>query len=82
MILEYENIALTPPFTETEIHRAVFESESHEAPGSDGFTFAFYQIFWKLVKKKLILLCHQFWLEQLELSKINKFVICLIPKEP
>lgn len=77
-----ENISLTAPFSEQEIYQAVFQFEPQGAPGPDGFTFAFYQKFWKLVKFDLILLCHQFWHEQLQLSKINKSIICLIPKEP
>ena len=77
-----ENLSLTAPFSEQEIYQAVFQSETQGAPGPDGFTFAFYQKIWELVKFDLILLCHQFWHEQLQLSKINKSIICLIPKEP
>lgn len=63
MILDAENANLITPFTEAEIHRAVFASEAQGAPGPDGLSFAFYQFFWDLIKTDLLLLCRQFYNE-------------------
>lgn len=81
-ITQLENDLLTKPFSESELHQDVFESEPNGAPGPDGLTFRFYQFFWDIIKSDLMQLCHHFSLGTLELQFINKSVICLIPKEP
>lgn len=73
--------SLERPFTEDELKHALFASESNGAPGPDWFTFKFYQFFWEVVKADLMLLAHHFFENTLNLHKINKSCICLIPKE-
>ena len=80
-LTELEKWTLERPFTGIEVKEAVFASEPNGTPGSDGFTFQFYQFFWKIVKSDLMLLTHFFYENQLNLHRINKSCICLIPKE-
>jgi hypothetical protein len=77
-----ENTLLISPFLESEIHRAIFESDPNGSPGPYGLTFKFYQFFWKTIKGDLFRICQHFQLGDLELQFLNKSVICLIPKEP
>ena len=76
-----EQWSLERPFTEQELKQALFASEPNGAPGPDGFTFKFYQFFWDVVKSDLMILTHCFFEHTLDLHKINKSCICLIPKE-
>lgn len=80
-ITEEENTLLTLPFTLEEIKTTLFDCAPHGAPGPDGIPFSFYQKFWDLVEDDLFLLCKQFYQNSLQLAKINKSIICLIPKE-
>lgn len=81
-VSEMEKIQLDLPFIEEEIKEALFDSEATGAPGPDGFTFLFYQIFWELVKPDILSLCHSFYNNTLDLHRLNKFIICLILKGP
>lgn len=69
------------PFTETEIKKAFFDSEPNGAPGPDGFSFKFYQFFWDTIKSDVMILAHSYYNNTLNLHKLNKSCICLIPKE-
>lgn len=77
-----ENSILTAPFSLEEIHTAVFGSVPHGAPGPDGFTFLFYQVFWDVIQPDLHQLCNTFHCGNLDMQFLNKSIICLIPKEP
>lgn len=79
-ITTQENLLLQQSFTLEEIKTTLFDCEPNGAPGPDGFSFKFYQYFWEVVKDDLFQLCHQFYLNSLHLDKINKSIICLIPK--
>lgn len=41
----HEQCVLELPFSEEEIHQAVFASNPNGAPGPDDFTFKFYHLF-------------------------------------
>lgn len=43
-------INLLRPVTEQDIKEAVFSIGAHRSPGYDGFTAAFYQQFWHVVR--------------------------------
>ncbi|MCI81422.1 transposon TX1 putative protein, partial [Trifolium medium] len=45
-----EVLALTVPFTATEIEEVVLRSDGDKSPGPDGFNFAFFKRFWGLLK--------------------------------
>lgn len=51
------NMALCRPFSEEEIHRALFVMGPNKALGPDGFHAAFFQKSWDLVKKKVVAMC-------------------------
>jgi len=55
-----ENELLEAPFTENEVREAVFSSYAEGAPGPDGFSFLFYQVFWDLIKVDLMNLIRVF----------------------
>lgn len=80
-ITSLENHFLESPFTYEEIKTALFDCEPNGAPGPDGIPFKFYQTFWDTVKQDLFQLCASFYHHNLNLDKLNKSVICLIPKE-
>jgi hypothetical protein len=41
-----ENDILIPNLTEYEVREAIFQMEHNKAPGPDGFSAEFYQVFW------------------------------------
>jgi len=77
-----ENELLEAPFTENEVREAVFSSYAEGAPGPDGFSFLFYQVFWDLIKVDLMNLIRVFEQGDLNLDRLNYAMITLIPKEP
>ena len=40
---------LLQPFTNNEIENVIKEAQQDSAPGSDGFTYRFYEHFWKVI---------------------------------
>jgi hypothetical protein len=68
-------------FTEEEIRKVVFVSYSDRAPGPDGLSFMFYQIFWKVIKKDLVEMFEDFHKGELDLYRLNFALITIIPKE-
>jgi len=76
-----EHELLEAPFTEDEIKTAIFESYAEGAPGPDGFSFHFYQVFWETIKIDFMNLVKDFESGQLNLDRINYAIITLIPKE-
>jgi hypothetical protein len=72
---------LEKPFTEEEIKKIVFSYNSNKAPGPNGFSFQFYQSFWDLVSRDVCKLVNVFYYNQLDVSKLNLAVICLILKQ-
>jgi len=77
-----ENELLEAPFTENEVREAVFSSYAEGAPGPNGFSFLFYQVFWDLIKVDLMNLIGVFEQGDLNLDRLNYAMITLIPKEP
>ena len=46
-----ENDRLTAEFTIEEVKHAIFQMEHNKAPGPDGFSAEFYQVFWMSSKR-------------------------------
>jgi len=82
MITSSENDLLEADFTEEEVREAVFGSYADGAPGPDGLPFLFYQVFWEVIKKDLLMPVNCFSRGQLDLDRLNYGMITLIPKEP
>jgi hypothetical protein len=81
MITSSENDLLEADFTEEEVREAVFGSYADGAPGPNGLSFLFYQVFWEVIKKDLMMLVNCFDRGQLDLDRLNYGMITLIPKE-
>jgi hypothetical protein len=74
-------VLLEAPFSESELKKAIFDSEASGAPGPDGFSFLFYQHLFDLIKHDLLLVLYHFYSHSLNVAKLNHAMVCLIPKE-
>lgn len=79
-LTEEDNMLLTRPFTEEEIKEAVFSMKENSAPGPDGFGVIFYKRCWGVIKGELIDMISDFYLERLDIGRLNYGVVTLIPK--
>ena len=48
------NVDLMKPFSEKEILDVIWAMEPNKAHGSDGFSFHFYRVRWKIIKIDLL----------------------------
>ena len=48
------------PFKEEEVKKAVFDCDGNKSPGLNGFTLAFFQRCWEVVKSDLMSVMHDF----------------------
>ncbi|RVX22106.1 putative sugar phosphate/phosphate translocator [Vitis vinifera] len=76
---EAEN--LEHPFSEDEIHSALMEMNGDKAPGLDGFTMAFWQRCWVLVKEEVLDLFKEFYEQSAFIKSINNTFLVLLPKK-
>ena len=76
-----ENGILTATFTEQEVKAAIFQMENNKAPGPDGFSAEFYQMFWDVIKTLLMKMFAQLSTGDLPLFKLNFGVITLLLKK-
>lgn len=79
-VTKEENELLMAPFTEEEIKNAIFSCYAEGAPGPDGISFLFYHKIWDLVKGYLVEMFKDFHQGKLDLYRINRALITLIPK--
>ena len=75
-----ESAAIEKPFSEEEIRTSIFGSYACGAPGPDGFSFLFYQKFGSHIKSDFMALVRDFEAGTLDVSKLNYYIITLIPK--
>jgi hypothetical protein len=76
-----ENEFLETEFSEKEVGEAVFQMEHNKAPGPDGFSAEFYQVFWNLIKDDLMAMYRDFHVGNLPIICLNFGIITLLPKE-
>ncbi|RVW53160.1 LINE-1 reverse transcriptase-like [Vitis vinifera] len=76
---EAEN--LEHPFSEDEIHSALMEMNGDKAPRPDGFTMAFWQRCWVLVKEEVLDLFKEFYEQSAFIKSINNTFLVLLPKK-
>ena len=69
------------PFAEQEIIDVIWDMESDKAPGPDGFSFHFYRVCWKVIKKDLLRMLKAFHLKAKVGGCTNSTFLALIPKE-
>ena len=80
-INEKEATRLELPFTIDEVFTALNDLNGDKAPGSDGFTMAFWQFSWKIVKEDIMRMFKEF-LEIGEFVKnLNTTFMVLVPKK-
>jgi hypothetical protein len=82
LIFNDENLELTLPISENDIHLVVWSLDPDKAPGPNGFSISFYHFLWELIKtdlkKKMIHYSHQ----SLCLGgSTNSCFLSLIPKD-
>lgn len=80
LIKEEENIALISPFPKEEIKSDVFSMEKYKALGPDAFLATFFQSFWHIVGKDVIVDVQEFQQNNALLKRWNMTFITLIPK--
>jgi hypothetical protein len=76
-----ENSILTAPFSENELHEAIFQMEKNIATRPDGFPAEFYQHIWELIKADLMEMFVSFQNGDLPLFHLNFGTIILLPKK-
>ena len=69
------------PFTEEEIYSALMEMNGDKAPGSNGFTVAFWQACWDFVKEEIVDLFKEFYDQRSFSKSLNTTFLVLIPKK-
>ncbi|CAL1375550.1 unnamed protein product [Linum trigynum] len=74
------NDALIAPVSALEVKEAVFRIGSHQAPGSDGFTAAFFQAHWEVVGPLITTTVLNFFSSDRLLHSFNHTLISLLPK--
>jgi mannosylglycoprotein endo-beta-mannosidase len=73
---------LTAPFTEDEAKYAVLSMNRSSAPGPDGFGPSFYRAAWGTIKPQILDLLHNFYQGNVQLERINRSYMVLLPKKP
>ena len=76
---EAEN--LEQPFSEEEIHSAPMEMNGDKAPGPDGFSMAFWQRCWVIVKEEVLEMFKEFYEQSVFIKSMNSTFLVLIPKK-
>ena len=75
-----EAVSLEAPFTEEEVHGALADLNGDKAPGPDGFTVAFWQFGWDVVKTDILGLFRDFHDHGRFVRSLNSTFMVLIPK--
>ncbi|KAL5545374.1 hypothetical protein UlMin_005061, partial [Ulmus minor] len=71
----------TVPFEEEEIKKAVFEIDREKSPGPDGYTGAFFQDCWGILKNDMVKIFEEFHRNGKVCGNMNHTFLCLIPKK-
>ena len=66
---------------EEEVHSALMDMNGDKAPGSDGFTRAFWQFCWEFVKEEVLEMFKEFHEQNAFLKSLNTTFLVLIPKK-
>ena len=64
-----------------EIKKAVFSCDRDKSPGSDGYSMAFFQDCWDIVKEDLFKFFEEFFKGRVVNSAMNHTILCLILKK-
>jgi hypothetical protein len=77
---EDEAASLEAPFLEKEVKDVVFGMDGDKAPGPDGFSLAFFQACWEVLKKDIMAISSDFHARGKFEKSLNSTFISLIPK--
>ena len=78
--IELENvIKVEEPFTKEEVFVALFELNGNKAPGSDGFSMAFWQFGWDFLRNDVMGLFKEFYEHKKFVRNLNTTFLVLIP---
>ncbi|XP_020272038.1 uncharacterized protein LOC109847206 [Asparagus officinalis] len=80
-VVDWEPNDIEIPFSEEEVHKAIFDMNGDKSPGPDGFSAIFFQVFWEVVKLDIMRLFEEFYEGKLEINRINYAHIILIQKK-
>ncbi|XP_065630572.1 uncharacterized protein LOC136067974 [Quercus suber] len=72
---------LDRPFDEDEVFRVVHDFSGDKVPGPDGFSIAFFQSCWSLVKTDIMNVFHNFHAHAVFEKSLNATFLALIPKK-
>jgi hypothetical protein len=79
---EADRRCLDRPFTEEEVVGVVKDMSGDKSPGPDGFSMAFFQSCWAIVKGDVMAVLHDFHAHGNFEKSLNATFIALIPKKP
>ena len=68
-------------FPESEVLAALMDMNGDKAPGSDGFTVAFWQSCWDFVKEEILDMFKEFHEQSSFLRSLNNTFLVLLPKK-
>jgi hypothetical protein len=80
--LESEASWLKRAFEEEEVRKVVFAMNGDKAPGPDGFTMAFFQACWEILRLDIMEVFSDFHAREVFEKSLNVSFIALIPKIP
>jgi hypothetical protein len=75
-----EAASLEAPFLEKEVKDVIFGMDGDKAPGPDGFSLAFFQACWEVLKKNIMAIFFDFHARCKFEKSLNSTFISLIPK--
>ena len=75
-----EAARLEDPFEEKEVREVIKGMDRDKAPSPDGFTLAFFQDCWEVIKRDLMAVFEEFHARGKFVKSINSTFISLIPK--
>ena len=80
-INQQEAETLEFPFLEDEVHSTLMDMNRDKAPGSDGFTMAFWQCCWEFMKEEVLEMFKEFHEQNSFLKSLNNTFLVLLPKK-
>ena len=78
---EQEAASLELPFTEEEVVSALHELNGEKAPGSDGYTVAFWLFSWDTIKDEVMVVFRDFFVTSKFVKSLNSTFLVMDPKK-
>lgn len=80
-VTDEQNENLAAPVTDDEVKETVFTMHKEKAPGLEGLNPTFFQAYWDIVGRDVIMFCRKFFETGGLPRGVNSTLICLIPKD-